>query len=252
MRKPQTMSSHYFSNTLKIDSAVSSADKQIVLVDASHIDISALPVSKLLSQFEQSVLTKRKVQAAKQEYIATRLTLKYLLKLSVPAFKNTPLCDISSQFDDADSKLKLHTPEGEPIWACLSHSRGFIGAALNPEQHKFGFDIEHCTKTRPFVKLAKHFYHQEEVNLISAFSDINEQAGCFFRIWTLKEALAKATAQPIAKLLSPNVFEEIEKHSLTASSRTVNDFDISVVAQKSTDWQCSFMTFDDLRRVLAF
>ena len=210
MRKPQTMSSHYFSNTLKIDSAVSSADKQIVLVDASHIDISALPVSKLLSQFEQSVLAKRKVQAAKQEYIATRLTLKYLLKLSVPAFKNTP------------------------------------------EQHKFGFDIEHCTKTRPFVKLAKHFYHQEEVNLISAFNDINEQAGCFFRIWTLKEALAKATAQPIAKLLSPNVFEEIEKHSLTASSRTVNDFDISVVAQKSTDWQCSFMTFDDLRRVLAF
>ncbi|MCF7498935.1 4'-phosphopantetheinyl transferase superfamily protein [Pseudoalteromonas sp. L1] len=246
------MSSHYFSNTLKIDSALSSTDKQVVLMDASRIDISTLPVEKLLSEFELSVLTKRKMPAAKQEYIATRLVLKYLLKRSIPLLKNTPLCAISSQFDDVDNKLKLHFPVSEPIWACLSHSRGFIGAALNPEQNQFGFDIEHCSKTRPFVKLAKHFYDHNEVNLISSFCDINEQAGCFFRIWTLKEALAKATSQPIAKLLSPNVFTEIEKHNLTASSNTLNDFDISVVAQKSTDWQCSFINFNDLCRDLAF
>ena len=77
--------------------------------------------------------------------------------------------EISSQFDDKDSKLKLHTPVREPVWACLSHSNGLIGAALNPEQQLFGFDIEQSSKPRPFIKLAKHFYHQDEVDLISRF-----------------------------------------------------------------------------------
>jgi len=245
------MSSHYFSNTLVINLQPKTTAQQILLMDASNIDLSCLAFEKLLSEFELSVLKKRKVPAAKQEYLATRLTLKYLYKRTYP-HDDLALNEISSQFDDNDSKLKLHTRVREPVWACLSHSNGLIGAALNPEQQLFGFDIEQSSKPRPFVKLAKHFYHQNEVELISRFDSTDEQAQCFFRIWTLKEALAKASAQPIAKLLAPNVFEEISKYNFSASSNSIEDFDLSVVAQKSTDWQCSFINFSDLRRDLAF
>ncbi|MAD02698.1 MAG: hypothetical protein CMK65_03605 [Pseudoalteromonas sp.] len=245
------MSSHYFSNTLVINLQPNNTAQQIMLMEASNIDISSLAIEKLLSEFELCVLEKRKVPAAKQEYLATRLTLKYLYKHAYP-HDDLALNEISSQFDDKDSKLKLHTPVRESVWACLSHSNGLIGAALNPAQQLLGFDIEQSNKPRPFIKLAKHFYHQDEVDLISSFDAPDEQAQCFFRIWTLKEALAKASAQPIAKLLAPNVFEEIRKHNFCASSNCIEGFDISVVAQKSTDWQCSFISFSDLRRDLAF
>jgi 4'-phosphopantetheinyl transferase len=71
---------------------------------------------------------------------------------------------------------------------------------------------------------------------------IKEQAHRFFRIWTLKEALAKATSRPIAQLLSPNVFDEFSLLNLTASSNIITvaneEFDISVAHKKSTDWRC--------------
>lgn len=245
------MSSHYFSNSLIIEQQSQTTAKKVMLMDATRIDVASLPLDKLLSEFELSVLEKRKVPSAKQEYLATRLTLKYLYQHAYP-HDDLALNEISSQFDDKDSKLKLHTKRREPVWACLSHSNGLIGAALNLKQQLFGFDIEQSSKPRPFIKLAKHFYHQDEVDLISRFDAPDEQAQCFFRIWTLKEALAKASAQPIAKLLAPNVFEELSKHNFSASSNSIDGFDISVVAQKSTDWQCSFINFNDLRRDLAF
>ncbi len=245
------MSNHYLSNSLVINQQPLDSVNKIMLMQASEIDLANLPVDQLLSNFELSVLQKRKLPTAKQEYLATRLTLKYLYQHAYPN-DDLALNEISSQFDDTDSKLKLHTPVREPVWTCLSHSNGLIGAALNPAKIKFGFDIEQSDKPRPFIKLAKHFYHQNEVALISSFKNKAQQAQCFFRIWTLKEALAKASAQPISKLLAPNVFEEISKHNFSASSNSIEGFDISVVAQKSTDWQCSFINFSDLRRNLAF
>jgi 4'-phosphopantetheinyl transferase len=115
-----------------------------------------------------------------------------------------------------------------------------VGAALNIEQVEFGFDIEKISLKRPFEKLAKHFYHQQEVDLITA----NEQYAAlrFYRIWTLKEALAKATSRPIAQLLSPHVFTELKTAHLNAKSAEFEGFDISIVNKKSTDWQCFYIT----------
>ena len=75
------MSSHYFSNTLVINLQPNNTAQQIMLMEASNIDISSLAIEKLLSEFELCVLEKRKVPAAKQEYLATRLTLKYLYNI---------------------------------------------------------------------------------------------------------------------------------------------------------------------------
>ena len=223
----------------------------ILLFDAQQLNVDEFDLNALLSPFELTVITRRKSYKAKQEYLATRLLLKYLVKQTMPQFRELANNHISSEFDLQSIKLLLHITDCDTVLrSCLSHSNGFVGAALNVERIEFGFDIEKINLKRPFAKLAKHFYHLDEVNLITQDQQSAER---FFRIWTLKEALAKATSQPIAKLLSPNVFTELERANLTALSCQYHEFDISVVSDKSTDWQCSVVNSTaQLRGVLNF
>ncbi|NMM39438.1 4'-phosphopantetheinyl transferase family protein [Pseudoalteromonas arctica] len=222
--------------------------KTILLFDAQFLNVDEFNLDALLSPFELTVFTRRKSNKAKQEYLATRLLLKYLVKQTMPQFRELASNHISSEFDEQSSKLLLHiTGSNTVLSSCLSHSNGFVGAALNHECIQFGFDIEKISTKRPFIKLAKHFYHLDEVNLI------RQNPERFFRIWTLKEALAKATSQPIAKLLSPNVFNQLMLSKLTAVSCQYKEFDVSVVSNQSTDWQCSVVnSIDQLRSVLHF
>jgi 4'-phosphopantetheinyl transferase len=257
----------YFKNTLPI-APLKQTSGSILLFNAKSLDMRQYKVADYLSPFELQVISRRKSPQAKQEYLATRLLLKYLLKSCFSEFAATPLTAISSQFDQASSKLQLHV-NGRIINCCISHSHGFVGAALNPEQLPFGFDIEKISLQRPFAKLAKHFYHADEITLITTPTTALAQAQHFFRIWTLKEALAKATSRPIAKLLSPNVFSELTKAALVARSGNITaaainndianaeqaqtaDFDISVVMQQRAEWRCAVIDLAKLRRVIAF
>ena len=252
------MSVTYFENQLEITPALANNSHCIALLNATTLNVGEFDLPHYLSPFELNVINRRKNPQAKQEYLATRLVLKYLVKSACSSYASLKLCDISSEFNPDNSKLELHIKNTTGVISCcISHSHGFVGAALNVASTQFGFDIEKISLKRPFNKLAKHFYHPAEVSLITDTDNITTQAHYFFRIWTLKEALAKATSRPIAQLLSPNVFNELNNTQLTACSNTVvgahNDmFDISVVAKKSTDWRCSIMTINDLRSAITF
>ncbi|MFY8325848.1 4'-phosphopantetheinyl transferase family protein [Pseudoalteromonas sp. ZZD1] len=215
--------------------------QSLLLLNAESINFADFALDNLLSPFEQAVIERRKSSKAKQEYLATRLLLKFLVKHCFTEFADTPAHHISSEFDEQSSKLLLHIKNTNTVLSsCLSHSNGFVGAALNIERVEFGFDIEKVSLKRPFAKLAKHFYHQQEVDLITQTEQCAAQR--FFRIWTLKEALAKATSRPIAQLLSPHVFTELATANLNAKSTIFEGFDISIVNKKSTDWQCFYIT----------
>ncbi len=252
------MSVTYFENQLEITPALANNSHCIALLNATTLNVGEFDLPHYLSPFELNVINRRKNPQAKQEYLATRLVLKYLVKTACSSYASLKLCDISSEFNPDNSKLELHIKNTTGVISCcISHSHGFVGAALNVASTQFGFDIEKISLKRPFNKLAKHFYHPAEVSLITDTDNITTQAHHFFRIWTLKEALAKATSRPIAQLLSPNVFNELNNTQLTACSNTVvgahNDmFDISVVAKKSTDWRCSFISLKALSSKLAF
>lgn len=242
------MPNQYFEQHLTVNPfSVSDINTQcVLLLNAESIDLADFPLADLLSPFEQTVIERRKSSKAKQEYLATRLLLKFFVRHCFTEFADTPANHISSEFDEQSSKLLLHIKNTNTVLSsCLSHSNGFVGAALNIEQVEFGFDIEKISLKRPFEKLAKHFYHPHEVDLITA----NEQCAAqrFFRIWTLKEALAKATSRPIAQLLSPHVFTELTAANLKAKSAVFEGFDITIVNKKSTDWQCFYI--DDLRQL---
>ncbi len=247
------MTAHYFKNTLSITTIqltnLPLANNSILLFDATKLDVSKFNLPDYFSPFELSVINRRKRAQAKQEYLATRILLKQLVKIAKPQYANTPLNGMSTQFDEASAKLQLYVSD-EVINTCISHSHGLVGVALNLAKTEFGFDIEKISLKRPFEKLAKHFYHADEIALIAKPSNTQTQANTFFRIWTLKESLAKATSRPIAKLLSPNVFNELNMATLSASSNCVTvesnnkhtQFDITVAHKKSTDWRCFLIT----------
>ena len=248
------MPSHYFHQQLTVRSFDAPAINQqsIVLFNAQHINVADFTLNTLLSPFELTVMQRRKSNKAKQEYLATRLLLKFLVKHSFAEYAEIAEHHISSEFDEPSSKLLLHIKGSDGVLSsCLSHSNGLVGAALNYERVDFGFDIEKISLKRPFEKLAKHFYHRDEVTLITHTD--HDAAQRFFRIWTLKEALAKATSRPIAQLLSPNVFTELEAADLAVKSTEFDDYDISIVNKKSTDWQCFYINnIDQLSSVLHF
>ena len=248
------MTEYYFKNALSITSTqlanLSLASNSILLFNAKTLELSDFNLPDCLSPFELTVIYRRKRVQAKQEYLATRLLLKHLIKVAQPQHAHVALNKMSTVFDETSSKLQIHV-NGDVINTCISHSHGLVGVALNFDKSEFGFDIEKVSLKRPFEKLAKHFYHNDEITLITEPACTHAQANTFFRIWTLKESLAKATSRPIAKLLSPNVFDELHSAKLSACSNsvTVADssnsnvcFDISVVYKKSTDWRCFLLT----------
>lgn len=248
------MTNQYFEPHLSVNPFSASAinPQCVLLLNAELIKLADFSLANLLSPFEQSIIERRKSSKAKQEYLATRLLLKFLVKHCFTEYADTPANHISSEFDERSSKLLLHIKDTDTVLSsCLSHSNGFVGAALNIGQVEFGFDIEKISLKRPFEKLAKHFYHSHEVNLITDTE--HNAAQRFFRIWTLKEALAKATCRPIAQLLSPNIFSELTMANLNAKSTEFSGFDISIINKKSTDWQCfSIGDLNQLRDVLHF
>ncbi len=247
------MTAHFFNNALSIKPTnfanLPQSANTVLLFNANTLNVADYDLPCLLSELELSVINRRKNPTAKQEYLASRLLLKMLVKTTFPEFAHVALNTITTNFNHTTAKLELHINDCV-VNTCISHSHGFVGVALNSKNNTFGFDLEKISLTRPFEKLAKHFYHSDEVTLITSQPNTQSQANTFFRIWTLKESLAKATSRPIAKLLSPNVFTELEVANLASSSQVVSTlteaFDLTLVHKKSTDWRCFLLTEQSL------
>jgi len=96
---------------------------------------------------------------------------------------------------------------------------------------QLGVDIELISEKRNHQKLAKHFFHPAEIDWITA-----QGQAAFFRVWTLKEALAKALKVSVASLLAKNVFELLRSVNRVSyfscqyqSQVSTNIFDMSIV-----------------------
>ncbi|MGQ0585167.1 MAG: 4'-phosphopantetheinyl transferase family protein [Reyranella sp.] len=78
----------------------------------------------------------------------------------------------------------------------LSHSGDQAVLAVS-EQREIGIDIE---RVRPLdhLDLARRYFHPNEVAAIGGVKASDEQLLAFFRIWTLKEATAKAIGKGLS------------------------------------------------------
>lgn len=179
---------------------------------AKHGDVVLLYCAKAhgelddahLHRTEQAVLAKRKKTQAQQEYRATRWAIKQLARQLYPQYRDYPLAAWCSEFDVEQAQLILSI-DGHPLDArvVISHAHGHIAVAMTRGTALLGVDIEKIDNARAFEKLAAHYYPAAETR------DIGRDVETFFRVWTLKEAYAKATKQPIATLLGQPILELI-------------------------------------------
>lgn len=219
--------SPFFKNELKIenkqDKKILSSGINLFILSSQQVEIDKFPYEKIFSEFEISTINRRKKYSAKQEYIVSR----YIIKKIMSTILNCGLTHIETKFNLQVSRLEaLYENNPLPISISISHSKGMVCVALSQTSQSFGVDLEHINQKRSFIKLANHFYHENEVQLIST---ANQPHTIFYRIWTLKEALAKTIRLPISQLLSKNVFEEIQKRQLYTASCHYDGFDITLI-----------------------
>jgi 4'-phosphopantetheinyl transferase len=81
----------------------------------------------------------------------------------------------------------------------LSHTRGMVVVAV-AEGADIGVDVEPSDRRAESMKVAQRFFAPEEVALLAAVEG-ETRRDLFFAIWTLKEAVVKATGQGLARAL---------------------------------------------------
>jgi 4'-phosphopantetheinyl transferase len=193
----------------------------LVMANSEVIDLNTVALDSLLSKSENIILARRKSTQAKKEYLASRFIIKHLTQQFVTA----DYSEISTVFDEQTKQLTVRLNNKPlPVTLVISHSKGWVGVYLSDRPERVGIDAEYVSSERPYLKLAKHFYHAEEV---SEIENAELMYPAFYRIWTLKEALAKALAKPIAQLLAPNVYHTYAKHTIAAYCCTINNVDFS-------------------------
>lgn len=88
----------------------------------------------------------------------------------------------------------------------LSHADGMVGVAVLAQPHvPVGFDLERFDR-RIQLELADRYFRPEEANWLAGLAPDERPRG-FLRLWTLKEALIKATGEGLSRELDSFWFE---------------------------------------------
>jgi 4'-phosphopantetheinyl transferase len=82
----------------------------------------------------------------------------------------------------------------------LSHTRGLVACAVGLGT-TIGIDVETLSRKRPGLDIAHRFFSPSEVAILRGTAQ-NQQSHTFFRFWTLKEALIKATGEGMHRALN--------------------------------------------------
>ena len=87
-----------------------------------------------------------------------------------------------------DGKPTVKTGDGrEGVQISISHSRDLVACAVT-DIGPIGIDVEHLETGRPFTKIAATAFGDQEGHAAAAGGP-----SAFYKIWTLREALAKAS-----------------------------------------------------------
>lgn len=189
-------------------------------------NISSLSQSNLHKN-EQLIYLQRKKVVAKQEYLASRTIIKYL----IAQYCQVNYHSIELYFNQALLQLQaLCDNKPMPFSLSLSHSHGMIFIAIvnnasTAKMLKIGVDIEAINSNRDTQLLANNFYPKSEGEQV-------QQNGIFdfYRLWTLKEAYSKMLPQAMATTLSQNM--QVNLANLNVLSCQYRMFDFSIVAEQ--------------------
>ncbi len=141
-----------------------------------------------------------------------------LLEKGLEDYLQTPL------YKDADGRYIIeygYGPQGKPylidypdVHFSLSHSGNVVVLAIADSE--VGIDVQ---EFRGFQeKVAKRFYHEEEMKQLEAVSDSTKKEWLFYKIWTGKEAYIKYTGKGIGQDLR-SFYVDLDRERIVSEGR---------------------------------
>jgi len=142
---------------------------------------------RLLGPSEQARLSQCQGRRYR-EFLQTRLLLRQALSITLPGALPPEHWQISERPEQAP---QVHQAVDLGWHYSLSHSRGRIAIAIS-NAGPCGIDLEHHRPRANLMALAEQWFHPDETECLASL-DKPDQIAAFYRLWTLKEALIKAT-----------------------------------------------------------
>ena len=141
-----------------------------------------------LDSAEQEAAARIKAERRLNEFVYARHFAKHFIAKRL----NVLIREITFK-KHPSGKLYL---EGDPLYFNITHSGDFIGFAISKEL-EIGLDIENPTRdSGSLLDIAERYFTEEETAALTSASE-EQKKQLFFNIWTLKEAVLKATGDGI-------------------------------------------------------
>ncbi len=186
---------------------------------------------RLFDSEREQLLLKRSVKS-KLTFLRSRALIKQYVGLCFDCANE----DVEVVFNHQEQCLHALYDSKLVCRVSLSHSGSAIAIALQLSEKPFifGIDIENKTKKRDFESLAKTCLSvKEQENLRLNLND----SVAFYRQWTLKEALMKATGQPLSTLFSIDSDKILLAQSLTSISFDLHEYVGTFVCTKQASYK---------------
>ncbi len=153
----------------------------------AYLDSQQPEAEDLIARFataaDHRAADRYRLPARRQQSVAAHALLRATLENETGCPENR------WRFDrDPLGKPILRSDDGQaPIAVSLSHCRTMTACAI-ADPGPVGIDIEYCAPDRPFMDIATTAFGENEKRAVEIGG-----VAVFYRIWTLREALAKAT-----------------------------------------------------------
>jgi phosphopantetheinyl transferase len=172
-------------------------DRRLDPLRAACREFSIIELAAVTRQCEKALSSSERKRFGRmsekrgKSYLAARLALKKISRRLSGHDMSTPASAITTVKPDGLPACPL--TNGDEIFRCTaSHDSRFAVAAAS--EHNIGIDVEELSER---VLKARHFYmHEDELALAKshALGEIEASA----RVWTIKEAVSKATGMHLA------------------------------------------------------
>ncbi len=175
--------------------------QQTIFTTVFHgIDEAEYLIARWSTPEDREQSGQRRILAAQQNFLLSRAALRALLQR---------ITDRSDWKFWPDSRGKLQAFTAAEIAGphiSLSHTSGLVACAIS-HNHLVGIDVERW-RARDFMAIANYAFGPREREVV-----VNEGASGFYRIWTLREAIAKATGEGLLAMIDGRDCSFDEKQS---------------------------------------
>lgn len=176
--------------TLNFDESI-----YVYFTDLNRFNIDDEQLNNVLNGEEKKRVDKFKHQSRKKQFSMAR----WLIKI---ALRDKFEIDFNHNYQLKEFRYWTVVGTNQQFSVTISHSKNIVAVAVTAANQSIGIDVEKH-KARDYFALAKSFTHPNELKTL--IQSVNKET-VFYKLWTAKEALYKA---------SETTFDEISNIDLS-------------------------------------